>query len=127
LLQRRTPTKRQLKRHRQSARRRCFGLELGLVRIHRAPSPTEFAEGATANATVQLNSSQQMRRRIMSLYAITFLGTTPIGAPLIGAIVSLNNPRVGIQVGSGVALLTGIWLALSLRQDERSTQVLQMA
>jgi hypothetical protein len=41
--------------------------------------------------------------------------------------VALSNPRVGIQVGSGVALVTGIWLVLSLRQDERSTQVLQMA
>ena len=39
---------------------------------------------ATANATLQLNSSQQMRGRVMALYAIAFLGTTPIGAPLVG-------------------------------------------
>jgi predicted MFS family arabinose efflux permease len=115
----------------------CFGFFMTLTSF--APSITwaeialvptgafSIAFISTANATVQLNSSQQMRGRVMSLYAIAFLGTTPIGAPLIGAIVALSNPRVGIQVGSGVALVTGIWLVLSLRQDERSTQVLQMA
>ena len=44
-----------------------------------------------------------------------FLGTTPIGAPLIGWIISLTNPRVGILVGSLLTISTGIWLALSLR------------
>ena len=82
---------------------------------------------STANATLQLNSSQHMRGRVMSLYAIAFLGTTPIGAPLIGVIVAATNPRVGMDVGSGVAILTGLWLFFSLRQDERNIAQLQMA
>jgi MFS family permease len=80
---------------------------------------------ASANATLQLNSSQHMRGRVMGLYAIAFLGTTPIGAPLIGAIIAATNPRVGIDVGSGFAVLTGLWLVISLRQDERNTAQLQ--
>jgi MFS family permease len=75
---------------------------------------------ATANATLQLNSSQQMRGRVMSLYAIAFLGTTPIGAPLVGLIVSWSNPRVAIAVGSSLALVTGLGLVLSHRRDERN-------
>jgi predicted MFS family arabinose efflux permease len=82
---------------------------------------------ATANATLQLNSSQQMRGRVMSLFAIAFLGTTPIGAPLIGVIVAATNARIGLEVGSGVALLTGLWLLLSLHRDERNTEQLQTA
>lgn len=82
---------------------------------------------STANATLQLNSSQHMRGRVMSLYAIAFLGTTPIGAPLIGVIVAATNPRVGMDVGSGVAILTGLWLFFSQRQDERNIAQLQMA
>ena len=82
---------------------------------------------ATANATLQLNSSQQMRGRVMSLYAIAFLGTTPIGAPLVGLIVSWSNPRVGIAVGSSLALATGVGLVFSHRRDERNVAQLQAA
>ena len=39
---------------------------------------------ATANSLLQLNSSSAMRGRVMALWAIVFLGSTPIGAPLIG-------------------------------------------
>ncbi|MDE3064597.1 MAG: MFS transporter, partial [Acidobacteriota bacterium] len=47
---------------------------------------------STANATLQLNSSQEMRGRVMSLYAMAFLGTTPIGAPLMGLVIGASNP-----------------------------------
>jgi MFS family permease len=82
---------------------------------------------SSANATLQLNSSQHMRGRVMSLYGIAFLGTTPIGAPLIGAIIAATNPRIGMEVGSGFALITGVWLVISLRQDERNIAMLQRA
>ena len=62
---------------------------------------------ATANASLQLNSSQEMRGRVMSLHAMAFLGTTPIGAPLIGLIIGASNPRVGLLVGAALTLATG--------------------
>ncbi len=40
---------------------------------------------ATANATLQLNSSQEMRGRVMSLYSIAFLGTDTHRCPDGGA------------------------------------------
>lgn len=39
----------------------------------------------TANATVQLAAAPDMRGRVMSLYALVFLGSTPVGGPLMGA------------------------------------------
>jgi MFS family permease len=82
---------------------------------------------SSANATLQLNSSEDMRGRVMSLYATAFLGTTPIGAPLIGLIIAGANPRIGLLVGAGVTLLTGVVLVAQLRQNARDVQVLQTA
>ena len=82
---------------------------------------------STANATLQLNSSQQMRGRVMSLFGTAFLGSTPIGAPLIGLIVAAANPRVGLLVGAAVTVATGIALVALLRPRFRSAPVLQAA
>ncbi|HMK99782.1 MAG TPA: MFS transporter, partial [Acidimicrobiales bacterium] len=55
---------------------------------------------ATANATLQLRADPAMRGRIMALYAIGFLGTTPIGSPLVGWISQASSPRVALVVGA---------------------------
>ena len=65
---------------------------------------------STANSFLQTNSSQEMRGRVMSLYAIALLGTTPIGAPLVGVVVRYSNPRVGMWMGAAVTLVTGMFL-----------------
>ena len=112
-----------------------FGLFMTLVAF--APSVTwaeialiptgafSIAFISTANATLQLNSSQQMRGRVMSLHGTAFLGTTPIGAPLMGLIIAASNPRVGIFVGAALTLMTGLWLVTVMKQNVRSTQALQ--
>ena len=55
---------------------------------------------ATANATLQLRAEPTMRGRVMALYAIAFLGTTPIGSPLVGWISQASSPRVALGVGA---------------------------
>ncbi len=55
---------------------------------------------ATANATLQLSAEPAMRGRVMALYAVAFLGSTPIGAPLVGAVAQVANPRVALLVGA---------------------------
>ena len=55
---------------------------------------------ATANATLQLGADPSMRGRVMALYAMAFLGTTPIGAPLVGAIAQWSDPRVALLTGA---------------------------
>jgi MFS family permease len=65
---------------------------------------------STANSFLQTNSTQEMRGRVMSLYAVAFLGTTPIGAPLVGLVIDYTNPRVGVLLGSVVTLITGAFL-----------------
>jgi MFS family permease len=53
-----------------------------------------------ANSTLQLETDPQMRGRVMALWAVAFMGTTPIGGPLIGWITSETNARVGLGVGA---------------------------
>jgi MFS family permease len=60
---------------------------------------------ATANATLQLTADPAMRGRVMALYAMAFLGTTPIGAPLVGAIAQWTNPRVALLTGAVATVL----------------------
>jgi len=61
---------------------------------------------ATLNSTLQLRSSAAMRGRVMALYALLFLGSTPIGGPLIGWISQHFGARMGLALG-GVATLAG--------------------
>jgi MFS family permease len=60
---------------------------------------------ATANATLQLSADPAMRGRVMALYAMAFLGTTPIGAPLVGAIAEWTSPRVALLAGAVATLV----------------------
>ncbi len=61
---------------------------------------------ATANASLQLGAEPAMRGRVMALYAMAFLGTTPIGAPLVGAIAQWTSPRVSLLVGAVATILS---------------------
>ena len=60
------------------------------------------------NSTLQLTSDPSMRGRVMALWSIAFLGTTPIGGPIIGAIADHSNPRIGLAVGGVSAVLAAI-------------------
>lgn len=65
----------------------------------------------TANALLQLGSEPAMRGRVMALYALVFIGSTPVGGPLIGWVSEELGPRFGLGLGglaSVVAAVTGI-------------------
>ncbi|MDA8313401.1 MAG: MFS transporter [Actinomycetota bacterium] len=59
---------------------------------------------ATANAAVQLTADPSLRGRVMSLYAIAFLGSTPVGAPLMGWVSDAASPRVALAIGAAATL-----------------------
>jgi MFS family permease len=76
---------------------------------------------ATGNSTIQLSSEPSMRGRVLSLWQVAFQGTTPIGGPLIGWVISLTDPRVGLAVGGLsclVAAAGGVALARGYRRRQ---------
>src|SRR4051794_37752455 len=62
---------------------------------------------SVTNSSLQLMANPTMRGRVMAVYTITLLGTTPIGGPLIGWISDQFGPRWGFAVG-GIATIIGV-------------------
>jgi MFS family permease len=60
---------------------------------------------ATGNTTLQLEAAPTMRGRVMALWAVAFMGSTPVGGPLIGWVVALAGARIGLGVGAMSAFL----------------------
>ena len=77
---------------------------------------------ARANSTMQLRADPAYQGRVMALWAVAFIGTTPIGGPIIGWIGQNIGPRWGMVVGGTATLLAGIWgwYALGLRSARAS-------
>lgn len=86
---------------------------------------TAFAFIATANTTLQLTARAEMRGRVMALYAIAFLGSTPVGSPIVGWISAVWGPRAGFAVGGIAALIAGFvaWLSFSRIRAEREQRL----
>lgn len=70
------------------------------------------------NTTLQLESPPEMRSRIMSMWSMAFLGSTPVGGPIIGWIGEHTDPRIALTVSGGAAIAAGI-LGLFLRRNSR--------
>jgi MFS family permease len=68
------------------------------------------------NSLLQLETSSQMRGRVMSFWSIAFLGSTTIGAPIVGWFAEVAGARWGLALG-GIAALVGSALGtLTLRK-----------
>jgi MFS family permease len=72
------------------------------------------------NATLQLSSDPSMRGRVMSLWSVAFLGSTPIGGPLIGLVANSFGARYALGIGGVAALAAAIFGWWALRQHGRS-------
>jgi MFS family permease len=75
-----------------------------------------LAFAIAANSTLQLTSSDQMRGRVMALYTVVFLGSTPIGGPLAGWVGETLGPRVGLAGGGVLAIAAGLAGLVAVRR-----------
>jgi MFS family permease len=79
---------------------------------------------AMANASVQLSVDPELRGRVMGLYMLVFVGGTPIGAPIIGAITSHYGARAGMLVCGVIPALAAVIVASSGRERSSEQPVL---
>jgi MFS family permease len=78
---------------------------------------TSIAFLATANSTLQLSSSAHMRGRVMALYGLVFLGSTPIGSLAVGWLAEQYGPRSGLVLaGVGALAAAVVAAAMDLRR-----------
>jgi MFS family permease len=103
-----------------SAAMPTLALEVPVLALLGAAAVT-FA--ATINSTLQLAVSPEMRGRVMALYSVVFLGSTPFGAPLTGWLAQSYDPRVALLL-AGVSGLSAAWAAhrIFARVRERTVE-----
>jgi MFS family permease len=74
-----------------------------------------------ANVTLQTTSDPTMQGRVMSLWSIAFLGTTPIGGPLVGFIGEHAGARWALLVG-GIAALIAAGIGLQALRSRMASE-----
>jgi MFS family permease len=85
----------------------AMAVEIAALIILGAASVT-FA--ATINSSLQLAVTPHMRGRVMSLYSVVFLGSTPIGGPLAGWLSQAYDPRWALVLAA-ISGLSAAWAA----------------
>ncbi len=90
-----------------SAAMPTLALEIPVLALLGAAAVT-FA--ATINSTLQLAVSPDMRGRVMALYSVVFLGSTPIGGPLTGWLAQTYDPRIALLL-AGISGIAAAWAA----------------
>lgn len=74
------------------------------------------------NSILQLESSPQMRGRVMSLWSVAFLGSTTFGGPIVGWFAQVAGARWGLALGGIAALLAAAVAVITLRDSPVRTQ-----
>jgi MFS family permease len=72
----------------------------------------------TSTAIVQLLAGPEYRGRVLAIQAMVFLGSTPIGGPIIGWISDAAGPRAGLLVGALACFVASAYGARMLDLDE---------
>jgi MFS family permease len=64
---------------------------------------------ASINSSLQLSADPQMRGRVMALYSIVFLGSTPFGAPIAGWLSEALDPRAALVLAGVAGIVAGLF------------------
>lgn len=94
-----------------------LAVELVSLALLGAASVTFLSKG---NSTLQLTSTPQMRGRVMALWSVAFMGSTPIGGPIAGAVEEHLGARAGLLLGAVACLIATILGALTVRRLGRT-------
>ena len=82
-----------------------------------------------ANSTMQLNSLNEYRGRVMSVYSLIFAGSTPLGNLFAGAVSEHFGGKIGF-IASGaviILLMIPIYLFLSWRNKKKHDEMVDKA
>ncbi|MBM4136733.1 MAG: MFS transporter [Nitrospira sp.] len=63
---------------------------------------------ATANSFIQLSVPDKLRGRVMSVYALVFLGTAPIGNSLIGSLADYVSTPKAVSISGIICILASV-------------------
>jgi MFS family permease len=69
---------------------------------------------AATNTILQTIVEERLRGRVMSFYAMAFLGTAPVGSLISGVIADRVGPTATVTIGGVACILGGLWFAIGL-------------
>jgi MFS family permease len=72
-----------------------------------------------AKTTLQLAARPEMRGRVMALWALAWLGSTPIGGPIVGWAGQVAGARWALVIGGLATLICGILALPALARIDR--------
>jgi MFS family permease len=110
-----------------------FGVAMGALAL--APNqPVAFVIGlfmgvtsisfmTASTAIVQLTSTPSMRGRVLALQAMVFLGSTPIGGPIVGTISQRFGARYSLGLGAVATVAAGAFGVLRVRSRARADRI----
>jgi MFS family permease len=84
---------------------------------------TSISFMTTSTAIVQLRAAPSMRGRVLALQAMVFLGSTPIGGPIVGAISQRFGARYALLLGAVGTLAAGVYGLAVVRAGDRSDAI----
>jgi len=105
----------------------AYGATMALMAV--APSlPVALALGVVlglssitflvaSTAIVQLKAAADMRGRVLALQAMLFLGSTPVGGPIVGWVADRFGARYSVGLGAVAAVGAGLWGLAMLRRS----------
>ena len=69
---------------------------------------------ATNNTLIQVEAREEFRGRVLSLYMLMMIGSTPFGSAITGFVANTFDIRLALQVNAGICLV-GLGVALILQ------------
>src|SRR5262249_56947903 len=71
---------------------------------------------SSTNTLIQLTVEDRYRGRVMALYTLFFVGTSPIGSLLAGAVAQRWGAPLATSLCAVVLLLGAVWVSFRLRE-----------
>jgi predicted MFS family arabinose efflux permease len=76
----------------------------------------------TANTILQMNSNDEYRGRVMSVYSMSFSGATPIGSLFTGAVISSLGVSNTFKLSGGLILFFTVFICLMFISKRKASE-----
>jgi MFS family permease len=65
---------------------------------------TSVVFSTSASSALQINADPSFRGRVLSIQTMVFMGSTPIGAPIVGLVADAAGPRAALLMGAAACV-----------------------
>jgi predicted MFS family arabinose efflux permease len=78
---------------------------------------------ASSNTLLQIEAREEFRGRVLSLYTLLMIGSTPFGSTITGLVADSFDVRLALEINAGICLIGLVVAALFLLRARRKAVV----